>query len=110
MAVPFAPSFQLAAVLFLMREALSRMDVPTRQSYVVSIVEPEARMFAAGVTNLTRNLGWAASPVIAGALMAGRSLSTPLFVGAGIKIAYDLLLYRAFRNLRASQERVSYND
>ena len=93
-----------------MREGLSRMDVPTRQLYVVSIVEPEARTLASGVTNLTRNLGWAASPVIAGALMAGRSLSTPLFIGAGIKIGYDLLLYMAFRNLRASGERVPYND
>jgi MFS family permease len=106
MMVPFAPNFLVAASLFLMREGLSRMDVPTRQSYVVSIVEPEARTLASGVTNLTRNLGWAVSPVLAGALMAGRSLSMPLFLGAGIKIGYDVLLYLAFRNLRASQERV----
>ncbi len=105
MMVPFAPNFMVAAALFLMREGLSRMDVPTRQSYVVSIVEPEARTLASGVTNLTRNLGWAVSPVIAGALMAGRSLSMPLFIGAGIKIGYDLLLYMAFRNLRTSEER-----
>jgi MFS family permease len=105
MSVPFAPNFMVAAVLFLMREGLSRMDVPTRQSYVMSIVEPEARTLASGVTNLTRNLGWATSPVIAGALMAGRSLSMPLFIGAGIKIAYDVMLYMAFRNLRTSEER-----
>jgi MFS family permease len=105
MTVPFAPTFLVAATLFLVREGLSQMDVPTRQSYVVAVVEPEARTFAAGATNLTRNLGWAVSPMVAGALMAARSLSAPLFIGAGMKIGYDILLYTAFRKLKPPEER-----
>ena len=41
--VAFAPSFPVAAVLFLLREGLVEMDVPTRQSYVLAVVEPEER-------------------------------------------------------------------
>jgi MFS family permease len=95
--VPFAPTFGIAAVLFLLREGLVEMDVPTRQSYVMAVVAPEDRTLASGVTHLVRLGGWATGPLLAGALMQGLSMATPLFVGAGLKVAYDLLLWRAFR-------------
>ena len=95
--VPFAPTFGVAAALFLLREGLVEMDVPTRQSYVMAVVAPEDRTLASGVTHLVRLGGWSAGPFLAGTLMQGLSLATPLFFGAGLKIAYDLLLWRAFR-------------
>ena len=54
MATPMAPSGGLAVALFLVREALMEMDVPTRQCYVMSIVRPNERTFASVVTNVTR--------------------------------------------------------
>ena len=102
--VPFAPTFAIAACLFLLREGLVEMDVPTRQSYVMAIVRPEERTFASGVTNLVRLGGWAVAPAFAGALMQGASLGAPLLVGAGMKILYDLLLYRAFKERRPPEE------
>jgi predicted MFS family arabinose efflux permease len=104
--VALAPGFPLAAALFLLREALAQMDVPTRQSYVVAIVRPEERTFAAGVTHLVRLCGWAAAPPLAGLFMQGAALATPLFVGATIKIIYDLALYASFRRLRPAEEEV----
>jgi MFS family permease len=102
--VPFAPTFQIAAALFLLREGLVEMDVPTRQSYVMAIVRPEERTFAAGVTNLVRLGGWAVAPAFAGALMQGASLGAPLLVGAGMKILYDLALFMAFKGQRPPEE------
>jgi MFS family permease len=102
--VAFAPNFAVAAVLFLLREGLVEMDVPTRQSYVLAVVAPEERTFASGVTNLVRLAGWAVAPVLAGALMSGDSMVLPLIVGAGMKIAYDLLLWRAFRGVHPPEE------
>ena len=102
--VPFAPSFPVAAALFLLREGLVEMDVPTRQSYVMAIVPPEDRTFASGVTNLVRLGGWALAPGFAGLLMQGTALGAPLVVGAAMKIAYDLVLYRAFKELRPPEE------
>ena len=102
--VPFAPSFRVAAALFLLREGLVEMDVPTRQSYVMAIVRPEDRTFASGVTNLVRLGGWALAPGFAGLLMQGTALGAPLVVGAAMKIAYDLLLYRAFKERRPPEE------
>ncbi|MDH3198215.1 MAG: MFS transporter, partial [Candidatus Krumholzibacteria bacterium] len=93
-AVTFAPTFWLAVVLFLVRELLVEMDVPTRQSYVMAIVRPEERMAASGVTTVVRSAGWAIAPVMAGPLMGALALSVPLYVGAGLKIVYDGLLYR----------------
>lgn len=102
--VAFAPSFPVAAVLFLLREGLVEMDVPTRQSYVLAMVAPEERTFASGVTNLVRLASWAVAPAFAGLLMRGDSMFLPLVIGAAMKITYDILLYRAFRAVRPPEE------
>jgi len=104
MAAPAAPSGALAAALFLGRESLVEMDVPTRQSYVMAIVPPNRRTYASGVTNLTRTVGWAVGPPIAGAIMQSVSLAAPIFIGGTMKIAYDIVLYRSFRRIRPPEE------
>ena len=102
--VAYAPSFPVAAVLFLLREGLVEMDVPTRQSYVMAVVRPEERTVASGVTNLVRMGAWAVGPSFAGLLMQGGSLAVPLYIGAGMKIVYDAALYYSFRHLRPPEE------
>ena len=99
-AAAFAPSLKVAVVLFLCREALVEMDVPTRQSYVAAVVLPNERTFASGITNLARNIFWAVGSSVAGFLMQNVAFSAPLVIGGGAKIGYDLLLYRAFRKLK----------
>lgn len=103
--VPFAPSFAIAAGLLLLREAVVEMDVPTRQSYVAAIVHPHERVYASGVTNLTRTGAWAVTASIAGELMQHLAFSAPLLFGGTIKIVYDLLLYRSFIHLKPPEER-----
>jgi MFS family permease len=103
--VAFAADFWVAALLFLLREGLVEMDVPTRQSYVMAVVKPEERTYASGVTHLVRLGGWSVAPGLAGWLMQAASLGMPLFIGAAMKIAYDLLLWRAFRKLTPPEER-----
>ncbi len=102
--VAYAPSFPVAAVLFLLREGLVEMDVPTRQSYVMAMVRPEERTVASGVTHLVRMGAWAVAPAFAGVMMERVSLMLPLVIGAGMKIGYDLLLWRAFRHLKPPEE------
>ena len=103
--VSVAPSFEVAALLFLLREGLVEMDVPPRQSYVMAIVQPAERTFASGVTHLVRLGGWAVAPAFAGWLMQVLTLGSPLMIGAALKIAYDLLLWRAFRGMKPPEER-----
>jgi MFS family permease len=105
--VAWAPSFPVAAALFLLREGLVEMDVPTRQSYVMAMVRLEERTFASGVTHLVRMAAWAVAPALAGLMMAGLALAVPLLIGAAMKIVYDLLLWRAFRHVRPPEERTS---
>ncbi len=104
-AVPFAPSLKVAVMLFLFREALVEMDVPTRQSYVAAVVQPSERTFASGITNLARNVLWAVGSSLSGFFMQSVAFSAPLVMGGGLKIGYDLILYRAFRRLRPPEER-----
>jgi len=92
-------------LLFLCREALVEMDVPTRQSYVAALVRPNERTFASGITNLARNLFWAVGSATAGFLMQTVTFSAPLWVGSAAKVTYDLLLYRSFRGLKAPEAR-----
>src|SRR5882724_10516604 len=102
--VAFAPTFPVAAILFLLREGLVEMDVPTRQSYVMAVVRPEERTLASGVTHLVRVGAWAIAPSFAGWFMTGWSLMTPLLIGSAMKIAYDVLLFAAFRRTRPPEE------
>jgi MFS family permease len=104
LAVPFAPSFRVAVLLLLCREALVEMDVPTRQSYIAAVVQPSERTFASGITNLVRNVFWAVGSSLAGFFMQSVAFSAPLVMGGGLKISYDLILYRSFRKLRPPEE------
>ena len=104
MTVPFAPNLPIAIALFLVRESLVEMDVPTRQSYLVAIVDEAERTRAAGLTNLTRGFAWAVAPAVAGSLMRSLSISAPLVIGPGLKIVYDVLLFRAFRHVKPPEE------
>ncbi len=103
--IPFTGSFEVAAVLFLLREGLSEMDVPTRQSYLMAVVQPGERTFAGGVTNLARMCARAVAPVIAGSAMQVLTLGAPIMAAAGLKVLYDALLYFSFRKLKAPEER-----
>ena len=97
--VPLMPTLPLAIAVLLLRYTLSQMDVPTRQSYVMAVVDPSERSAAAGVTGIARTTGAAISPAISTPLIANAGLaSVPFFLAGGLKIVYDLLLYRAFRS------------
>jgi MFS family permease len=96
--------FTVAAFLFLLREGLNEMDVPTRQSYVMAVVRPEERLAAAGITALVRSGGWAAAPVLAGVLMQAAGLGLPLIVAAITKLSYDVMLWREFRRVKPPEE------
>jgi predicted MFS family arabinose efflux permease len=96
--VPLMPNLPLAILMLLLRFSISQMDVPTRQSYTMSVVTPDERSAAAGVTSVARSVGAAVSPSLAGLLMAVPALlSVPFFLSGGLKIVYDLLLYRSFK-------------
>jgi MFS family permease len=98
MAVPFSPVFGGAVALLLARSALSQMDVPARQAYVVTMVDPSERTAAAAYTNTARYITRPAGPVAAGALLRV-ALSGPFVVAGALKIAYDVVLYGAFRRV-----------
>jgi len=95
--VPLMPNLPLAIGVLLARFSISQMDVPTRQSYTMAVVHPDERSAAAGITAVARSIGASLSPAIATLLLAqSATLSLPFFLAGGIKIVYDLWLYRAF--------------
>ena len=97
--VPLMPNVWLAITVLLLRASISQMDVPARQSYTMALVAPDERSAASGITTVARSVGAAASPLLAGLLMASPLLfSAPFFVAGGLKIVYDLALYRMFRD------------
>jgi MFS family permease len=99
------PNFPLAAVLLLLRQTLSQMDVPTRQAYTMALVAPEERTAAASVTSLARSAGSATSPVVSGVLLQGSLLvyGIPFLLAGGLKVGYDLALWRLFRGVRLDE-------
>jgi MFS family permease len=101
MLVPLMPSLGLAIAVLLLRFSISQMDVPTRQAYTMALVTPEERSAAAGVTGIARTVGAALSPLVAGPLFATAALaSLPFLFSGGLKIIYDLLVWKTFRKVR----------
>jgi MFS family permease len=97
-AVAFAPSFPVAAALLVARGLLSQMDVPTRQTYVMALVDPAERTAAAAVTNAARYTMRPLGPLLAG-LTAGVAPGAPLLLAGIIKSGYDLALWGWFRRV-----------
>ncbi len=102
--VPLMPTAPLALALLLARMALSSMDIPARQAYIVSVVRPAERTAAAGVTGVARSLAAVPGPSLAGALVQVGALSLPFFLAGSLKIAYDLALFALFRNIKPLRE------
>jgi MFS family permease len=96
MLVPFMPDAASAVGMLLLRYAISQLDLPTRQAFTMAVVAPDERSSAAGVTNVARSIGGSLSPFLATFLMGRAWMSAPFLLAGGCKIAYDLLLYRAF--------------
>ena len=91
------PDARLAVTFLLLRAALSQMDVPARQAYVMAVVPPEERVAAASVTNVPRSLAAAVPPLITGAMLTQSAVGWPLVCGGVLKALYDLLLLSQFR-------------
>jgi MFS family permease len=103
--VPIMPTLPLAVGVLLLRYTLSQMDVPTRQSYVIAVVEPDERSAAAGITGIARTTGAAISPSISTVLVASNGFAAvPFYLAGGLKIVYDLLLFREFSSVRPPEE------
>ncbi len=103
--VPLMPALPLAIGVLLLRFSISQMDVPTRQSYTVAVVDPDERSAASGVTAIARSVGAALSPSLTGLFFGIPVLfSAPFFFSGGLKIVYDLLLFREFRAIKPPEE------
>jgi MFS family permease len=103
--VPLMPNLPLAIGVLLARFSISQMDVPTRQSYTMAVVAPDERSAASGVTAIARSVGAAISPSLTGIFLSvPLLLSVPFFLSGGLKIIYDLLLYRSFSRIKPPEE------
>jgi predicted MFS family arabinose efflux permease len=102
--VPFMPNLPLAILLLLARSALSQMDVPTRNSYVMAVVPPAERAAAASITSVPRSLATAASPLLSGYLLGLSIFGWPLVIGGVLKGIYDVLLLAMFARVKPPEE------
>jgi MFS family permease len=95
--VPLMPDVYWAVGVLLLRFSMSQMDVPTRQAFTMAVVRPDERSAAAGITGVARSVGASISPLLATVLVGSAGLmSVPFFLAGGLKVVYDVLLYRAF--------------
>ncbi len=104
--VPLMPNLPLAILVLLLRFSISQMDVPTRQSYTMAVVAPDERSAASGITGVARTTGAALAPLISTPMLGIPALlSAPFFISGGLKIIYDLLIYRSFSAVKPPEEK-----
>jgi hypothetical protein len=104
-AIAWAPSAEVAIALWILRSLLSQMDVPTRQAYVMAVVDDHEREAAATTTNLARTVAQAITPAVTGWVMQTVAVGAPFVLGGGLKIVYDVALYVTFRHVALKEER-----
>jgi MFS family permease len=102
--VPFMPTLPLAIALLLARSALSQMDVPTRNSYVMAVVPPAERPAAASVTTVPRSLAQGLSPLLSGYLLGVSTFGWPLVIAGALKAVYDVLMLAMFAKVHPPEE------
>jgi len=102
--IPFMPSVESAVAVLLVRHLLSQMDVPTRQSYTMAVVEPEERAASAGILSVARNAGAAVAPLFTGAILTNPTLGWPFLLAGGLKVVYDLWIFAVFRKVKPPEE------
>jgi len=104
--VPLMPNLESAVIVLLLRFSISQMDIPTRQSYTMAVVSPDERTAASGITNIARSVGASLSPALTGFFLAHPALiSAPFFLAGGLKIIYDLCLFRMFQHIKPPEEK-----
>jgi MFS family permease len=104
LAIPFAPTFFLAATLLAIRSFFAYMDNPLRSSFTMAMVNSDERGSAAGVTSLARIVPYGISPTISTYLMQSVSLTLPLFIGGGLQLVNDVVFFLMFRHVRPPEE------
>ena len=104
MIVPLMPSAWLAVMVVLLRFSISQMDVPTRQSYAMAIVDADERSAAAGLTSIARTAASAVAPTVTGQMFSMGFFSLPFWIGGGLKIVYDLILFYSFKSIKPPEE------
>jgi MFS family permease len=102
--VPLMPTLELAVVMLLLRNLLSQLDVPTRQSYTMAVVDPDERAASAGVLSVARNAGAAVAPLFTGAVLAVPSWGLPFLLAGSLKVVYDLWIFTVFRHVKPPEE------
>jgi MFS family permease len=103
--VPLMPNVELAVTVLLIRHLLSQMDVPTRQSYTMAVVDADERAASAGILSVARNAGAALAPLFTGAILAKPAWGLPFLLAGGLKVVYDLWIYAVFRHVKPPEER-----
>ncbi|MGH7888659.1 MAG: MFS transporter [Candidatus Binatia bacterium] len=103
--IPFMANVEWAVAILLLRHLLSQMDVPTRQSYTMAVVDADERAAAAGVLSVARNAGAALAPLFTGAILAAPALGLPFLLAGGIKVVYDLWIFAVFRHVKPPEEK-----
>ena len=105
--VPFMPNLPMAIIMLLLRFSISQMDVPTRQSYTMAVVEPDERSSASGITGIARTIGASIAPVLSTSMLANPMLGLPFIASGAIKLIYDFALYRSFQSIIPPEEHKS---
>lgn len=103
--IPLAPSLFYAIAFLFLRQSLSQMDVPTRQSYMMAIVKPQERTATAGITSVPRSIAQGISPAISSYMIGTLQYALPFFLSGSIKILYDISIYLSFRKIKPPEEK-----
>ncbi|HEX5463775.1 MAG TPA: MFS transporter [Burkholderiales bacterium] len=100
--LPFAPTFTVGAVLYILRAACTRGTAGARQALNMSLVSDARRGLAATVSALSMQLPRTVGPIVAGAAFGAGYLTAPFLAAAALQGA-SIALYRViFRKYEAA--------
>ncbi|MBO0783194.1 MAG: MFS transporter [Ktedonobacteraceae bacterium] len=101
------PTFPLAALCLLLRQSLSKMDVPARQAFTAALVSPQERTATASFATIARSTAVSISPLASSVLLIGPllALGLPILLAGVLEIGYDVTMWRTFKHVSLLDER-----
>lgn len=102
--LPFAPVFWIAAIIYIVRNALSRGTQGARAALSASITRDKRRGLSSSLSAISMRLPSSIGPTISGFLLDAGLVIEPFLISAGLQFAYALFFQYIFRRFNYKKE------
>ncbi|CCW34161.1 sugar phosphate permease [Chthonomonas calidirosea] len=97
--LPLAPTYPLAALLYILRSAFNRGTVGARQAVAIGLIPERWRALGISINNISSSFPSAVGPSLSGWMLQADELALPFYCAACLQGFYLVLYFLLFRHV-----------